>query len=136
MYLYRCIVIFLQVDYCLLKSQKRFELNWFNVAITTTGRLGLRWLPTVSWKVHGENENIICILISFPWARGCCVHVFLVGIVHAMGGCTSDTVLLECSIGCAEGWSREVWPSMTSMSSPSSSLISSCLQVRICKVRI
>ena len=30
---------------------KRFELNWFNVAITATGRLGLRWLPTVSWKV-------------------------------------------------------------------------------------
>ena len=40
MYLYRCIVIFLQVDYSLLKPQKRFELNWFNVAITTTGRLG------------------------------------------------------------------------------------------------
>ena len=27
--------------------------------------------------MHGENENI-CILISFPWARGCCVHIFLV----------------------------------------------------------
>ena len=25
----------------------------------------------------GENENI-CILKSFPWARGCCIHVFLV----------------------------------------------------------
>ena len=51
MYLNQCIVIFLQVDYCLLKSPKWFELIWFNVAITTTGRLGLRWLPTVSWKV-------------------------------------------------------------------------------------
>ena len=29
--------------------------------------------------MHGENENI-CILIWFPWARGCCVHVFLVYI--------------------------------------------------------
>ena len=27
--------------------------------------------------MHEENENI-CILISFPWARGCCVHVFVV----------------------------------------------------------
>ena len=77
---YVCISIycdFLQVDYCLLKTQKWFELNWFNVAIATTGRLGLRWLPTVSWKVHQENANI-CILKSFPWARGCCIHVFLV----------------------------------------------------------
>ena len=32
-------VIFLQVEYCLLKPQKRFELKLFNVAITTTGRL-------------------------------------------------------------------------------------------------
>ena len=48
-------VLWYFVDYCLLKPQKRFELNWFNVAITTTGRLGLRWLPTVSWKV-GEMQ--------------------------------------------------------------------------------
>ena len=53
MYVYGCIVIFLQVGYCLLKSQKWFEL--INVAITTTGRLGLRWLPTVSRKV-GEMQ--------------------------------------------------------------------------------
>ena len=38
---YRCIVIFLQVDYCLLKPQKCFELRWFNIAMTTTGGLGL-----------------------------------------------------------------------------------------------
>ena len=75
MYVYRCIVIFLEVDYCLLKTQKRFELNLFNVPVTTTGRLGLRWLPTFlkSW----ENANI-CILILFAWARGYCIHVFLV----------------------------------------------------------
>ena len=53
MYVYRCIVIFLQVDNnSLLKPQKNFELNWFNVAITTTGELALRWLPTVAWKVR------------------------------------------------------------------------------------
>ena len=28
----------------------------------------------------GENANI-CILESFPWARGCCVHVFLVTVL-------------------------------------------------------
>ena len=32
-----------------------FKLNLFNVAIATTGRLSLRWLPTVSWKV-GEMQ--------------------------------------------------------------------------------
>ena len=52
------------------ETTKRFQLNLFNVAITTT-------LPTVSWKVGNAN---ICILKSFPWARGCCVHVFLVYI--------------------------------------------------------
>ena len=41
---------FLQVEYCLLKSPKWFELISFNVGITTAGRLGLKWLP-VSWKV-------------------------------------------------------------------------------------
>ena len=30
------------------ETTKRFELNGFNGAITTTGRLGLRLLPTVS----------------------------------------------------------------------------------------
>ena len=30
------------------ETTKKFELSWFNVAITTTGRRGLRWLPTVS----------------------------------------------------------------------------------------
>ena len=34
------------------ETTKRFELNKFNVAITTTGRLGLRWLPTVSWRMQ------------------------------------------------------------------------------------
>ena len=49
MYVYRCIVIFLQVDNnSLLKPQKMFELNLFNVAITTTGELALRWFPTVA----------------------------------------------------------------------------------------
>ena len=37
------------------ETKKMFELNWFNAAIATTGRLGLRWLPTVSWKV-GEMQ--------------------------------------------------------------------------------
>ena len=35
-----------------IETTKRFESNLFNVAITTTGRLGLRWVPTVSWKVE------------------------------------------------------------------------------------
>ena len=66
-YVYWCILIFWQVDYCLLKPQKRFQLNCCHYNHCKTW---LRWLPTVSWKVHGENENI-SILISFPWARGC-----------------------------------------------------------------
>ena len=38
------------------ETTKMFELNWFNVAITRLDlRLGLRWLPTVSWKV-GEMQ--------------------------------------------------------------------------------
>ena len=37
------------------ETRKMFELNWFNVAIATTGRLDLRWLSTVSWKV-GEMQ--------------------------------------------------------------------------------
>ena len=48
-------LIVLQVDYCLLKSPKMFELNWFNVAITTTGRLSYCFLKS------GGNANI-CIL--------------------------------------------------------------------------
>ena len=63
MCVYWCIVIFLQVDYCLLKPQKR--LNWLNVAITTTGRLRLRWHPNCFLK-SCENANI-CLLKSFPW---------------------------------------------------------------------
>ena len=37
------------------ETRKKYELNWFNVAmqVATTGKLGLRWLPTVSWKVWG-----------------------------------------------------------------------------------
>ena len=73
MYVYRCIVIFLQVDYCLLKPQKRFELNCCHNNHWKT------WLKVASYCFlkSGENENI-SILISFPWVRGCCVHVFLV----------------------------------------------------------
>ena len=68
MYVYWCIVIFLQVDYCLLKPQKRFELNWFNVAITTTGRLGLRWFPTVSWKV-GKCKYLHSQIVPYTWSN-------------------------------------------------------------------
>ena len=93
MCIYRCIVIFLQVDYYLLKPQKRFELNWFNVAITTTGRLDLRWLPTISWKVVKMqiylHSQIVPLDIledknyrqkPIKRARGCCVHIFLVSM--------------------------------------------------------
>ena len=47
--------MFLLVEYCLLKPEKMFELNWFNVAIATTGRLGLRCLPIAYWNV-GEMQ--------------------------------------------------------------------------------
>ena len=63
--------------YCLLKTQKRFKLNWFNVAITT-GRFGFRSLST--FLKRGENANI-WILKSFAWARVCCVHISSIGSV-------------------------------------------------------
>ena len=68
------------------ETTKRIELNWFNVAITTTRSLGLKWLPTVSWKV-GRMEIFAFSNRSLGYfrkekavrrARGCCVHVFLV----------------------------------------------------------
>ena len=45
----------------LKREKKKIDLNWSNVAITTTGRLDLRWLSTVFWKVgkykylHSQN---------------------------------------------------------------------------------
>ena len=63
-----CIVIFLQVDCCLLKPQKRFELNWFSIVIITTERLDLRWLPTVSWKV-GEMQMFAFSNLSLGYFR-------------------------------------------------------------------
>ena len=63
---YWCIVIFLQVDYCLLKPQKRLELNWFNVTITATGILdkvaSYCFLETVSCKY--SNSQIVPLDIS------------------------------------------------------------------------
>ena len=42
----------------MLKPEKKMiYLNWSNVAITTTGRLDLRWPSTVSWKV-GKYEYL------------------------------------------------------------------------------
>ena len=76
----RCIVIFLKVHYCLLNT-KRFELNWFNVAVTTTGRLGLRWLPTVSWKV-GYSLGYFGKEKPVKRARTSCVHLFLVYCIY------------------------------------------------------
>ena len=64
MYLYR----FFASGLLFTEITKRFELNWSNVAITTTARLGLRWLPTVSWKV--VKMQIFAFSKSFPWARG------------------------------------------------------------------
>ena len=67
------------------ETKKMFELNWFNAAIATTGRLGLRWLPTVSWKV-GEMQIFTFSKRSLGYLEKekklkrvrCCVHVFLV----------------------------------------------------------
>ena len=73
-YVYWCILIFWQVDYCLLKPQKRFQLNCCHNNHWKT------WLKVASYCFlkSGENANI-CILKIFPLGeRGWCVHVFLV----------------------------------------------------------
>ena len=62
MYVYQYIVIFLQVDYCLLKPQKGFEWN----CCSGYGNIML-WedLASYCFLKSRENENI-CILKSFP----------------------------------------------------------------------
>ena len=49
------------------ETTKRFELNWFNVAITITGRFKV---ASYCFLKSGENASI-CILKTFPCARGC-----------------------------------------------------------------
>ena len=62
----------------------------------------------------GGNANI-GILKSFPWARGCCVHVFLVVIVIVVA--FGVEVLAKAGFGyrCYLGWlwcCRQAWISL------------------------
>ena len=73
--MYICILMYSDIfaNGLFTETTKRFQLNCCHNSHWKT------WLKVASYCFlkSGGNANI-CILKSFPWARGCCVHVFLV----------------------------------------------------------